>query len=519
MVIDASRERCVPRTTLSVFRIPSVALLFYLLVPHGLIPFGLAPIAVAQTPAAEPSALQAIQSALRARDYNEALQLIQTQLRQAPQDVRLLTMQGIALAAQGKGREALDAYNKALAVSPNFLAALEGAAQLEYKAGSERAIPLLNRILKLRPDEPTTHAMLGSMAYKTHDCPGAIEHFRASGQILYWQPGAMELYGACLMQEQQPAEAARVFEQLVAARPNDSHTRYNLAVAQFTAKQNAEAIATLQPLLDQNPPDTDVLDLASAAYEEAGDTPRAVDLLRKAIVADPKKARYYVDFAAISFKHESFQVGIDMINAGVKQLPDSAPLYIARGILYIQLGQVENGSADFQTANRLDPNQASASVAEGLAQLQQSNLDQALNTVNEQLKIHPQDSFLHYLKAEILSQKGGDAGTSEFRQAVESAAEAVRLKPDFVLARDVLGGLYLKSGQTAQAIQQSRMALQDNPSDQVALYHLIQGLRNAKDPKGEIPALVKRLAALREKSQQVPAGTKYKLFEPGPPQS
>src|SRR5262249_39200118 len=149
----------------------------------------------------------------------------------------------------------------------------------------------------------------------------------------------------------------------------------------------------------------------------------------------------------------------------------------ARGILYIQLGQFENGSADFATANRLDPRQASASVAEGLAQLQQSNLDQALATVNDQLKARPQDSFLHYLKAEILSQKGGDAGTPEFREAVESASEAVRLKPDFGLARDVLGGLYLKSGQTAKAVEQSRIALRDNPSDQVALYHLIQGLR------------------------------------------
>jgi hypothetical protein len=58
------------------------------------------------------------------------------------------------------------------------------------------------------------------------------------------------------------------------------------------------------------------------------------------------------------------------------------------------------------------------------------------------------------------------------------------------------------------------LALRENPADQVALYHLIQGLRNAKDPKGEVPGLVKRLAALREESQQVPAGTKYKLYEP-----
>jgi tetratricopeptide (TPR) repeat protein len=472
------------------------------------------PIAAAQTGSPDPNSLRTIESALRSRDYDQALQMIRAQLRQAPQDARLHTLAGIALTSEGKDQEALAAYNRALAIAPNYLAALEGAAELEYKAGSDRALPLLNRILKLRPDEPTTHAMLGSMAYKTHDCATAIKHFRASGPVLNSQPSAMELFGACLMQQGRAEEAVPVFEHLLALRSGDAHSRYNLAVVQFTAKHNAEAIATLQPLLEQAAPDTDTLDLASAAYEETGDTPKAVDLLRQAIVANPKKSKYYVDFATLSFKHESFQVGVDMINVGVKQLPNEASLYVARGILFIQLGQFENGQADFETANRLDPRQASASVAEGLAQLQQANLDQALTTVDAQLKAHPRDSFLHYLKAEVLSQKGGDADTPEFRQAVTAAAEAVRLKPDFVLARDVLGGLYLKSGQTARAIEQSRLALRDNPSDQVALYHLIQALRNAKDPKGELPTLVKRLAALREESQQVPTGTKYKLYEP-----
>ncbi len=491
------------------------ALLSIVLFPVSFLSAGFSSNAAVQSTTSDPSALRAIESALRTRDYKQALQLIRLQLQQTPQDPRLLTLEGIALTSTGKDNEALAAYNKALAISPNYLAALEGAAQLEYKAGSDRAVPLLNRILKLRPDEPTTHAMLGSMAYKTHDCAGAITHFRASGPILNSQPSAMELFGACLMEQEQAEEAVPIFERLLASRPADAHARYNLAVVQFTAKHNAEAIATLQPLLEQAAPDTDALDLASAAYEETGDTPKAVDLLHQAIVANPTRPKYYVDFAALSFKHESFQVGVDMINAGVKQLPNETSLYVARGILFIQLGQFENGQADFETANRLDPRQVSASVAEGLAQFQQANLDQALTTVDAQLRAHPQDSFLHYLKAEVLSQKGGDADTPEFRQAMTSAAEAVRLKPDFVLARDVLGGLYLKSGQTARAIEQSRLALRDNPSDQVALYHLIQALRNAKDPKGEVPTLVKRLAALREESQQIPTGTKYKLDEPG----
>ena len=460
--------------------------------------------------------LRAIDSALRAQNYEEALQQIRTQLQTAPKDARLWTLEGIAFAGQGSNKEALAAYNTALAYAPDYLAALEGAAELEFKSESDRAIPLLNRILNLRPNEPTTHAMLGTLAYKKRDCPTAVKHFRQSGPVLSSQPTALESFGACLMEEQQAEEALPIFQQLLRMRPDDPHARYNLAVVQLTAKHNAEAVETLQPLLKENTQDSDVLDLASAAYEEIGDTPHAVDLLRQAILANPRRAKYYVDFASLSYKHESYQVGVDMINAGVRVLPNAAPLYIARGVLYIQMGQFENGQADFERANRLDPSQASGAVAEGLAQLQQANLDQALATVTSQLKTHPDDPFLQYLKAQVLTQKGAVAGSEEFGQAVTAATAAVRLKPDFVLARDLLGNLYLQSGQTERAMEQCRLALRDNPSDQVALYHLLQALRKTKDAKNEIPELVKRLAALREESQkQEGETTRYKLYEPG----
>jgi predicted Zn-dependent protease len=120
------------------------------------------------------------------------------------------------------------------------------------------------------------------------------------------------------------------------------------------------------------------------------------------------------------------------------------------------------------------------------------------------------------LKAEILTQKGADVASPEFDAAVAAAAEAVRLKPDFVLARDVLGSLYLKSGQTERAIEQSHLALRDNPSDQVATYHLLQSLRKTKDPRREIPGLLKKLAALREESQKPDGvGVRYRLYEAG----
>jgi len=467
---------------------------------------------IAQT-GTDPSNISAIQSALHSGDNEQALTLIHTQLQAWPKDVRLWTLEGIALSHLGRDREALVAYNKALAISPGYLAALEGAAELEYKAGSARAVPLLNRILKLRPDEPTVHAMLAALSYKKHDCAAAVEHFQKSGPVLSSQPAALQEYGACLMDLQKPDEALPVFEQILTLMPSDPHARYNLAVAQFTAQHSADALNTLQPLLEASAPDPDVLDLASAAYEETGDTPRAVNLLRQAIVASPRKVKYYVDFAALSYKHESFQVGVEMIDAGLTQLPKAAPLYIARGILYIQMGQLEKGQSDFESANRLDPGQASAAVAEGLAQMQSSNLDQALKTVATELKAHPSDAFLHYLKAEIISQGGPAVGTADFNEAVKAASRAVQLQPDFPLARNVLGNLYLQSGQNEKAIEQCRAVLRENPTDQIAVYHLLLALRKINDPRGEVPGLVKRLAELRLQSQQQEASAnRYKLY-------
>lgn len=470
---------------------------------------------LAQSPANE-NAPVSVESALRARNFQQALDLVRPQLQHSPKNAKLWTLEGIALAALGRDREALSAYNNALTVSRDYLAALEGAAELEYKAGSSRAVPLLNHIVKLRPADPTSHAMLGVLAYKQHDCTSAVKHFHASRELIASQPAALAQYGSCLMDLQQPDDALPLFQQLLTLQPDDPHARYNLAVVQLTAHHPKDAIATLQPLLQAQPQDPDVLDLASSAYEDSGDTPQAVGLLRQAIVVDSKKVKYYLDFANISFNHESFQVGVDMINVGLKQLPNAAPLYTVRGILYIQLAQFEKGQADFETANRIDTSQTSGAVAEGLAQLQQSNLDQALATVQSRLKSNPKDAFLHYMKAQILFQQGADPGTPQFKQAIAAASQATELQPNFVLPRDLLGNLYLKSGQLEKSIEQSRRALQQNPSDQEALYHLIQALRQSGEhAKAELPSLVKRLAVLRQESRNAEAsGNKYKLYEP-----
>jgi tetratricopeptide (TPR) repeat protein len=102
-------------------------------------------------------------------------------------------------------------------------------------------------------------------------------------------------------------------------------------------------------------------------------------------------------------------------------------------------------------------------------------------TSQHELEKHPEDAFLHYLVAEILQQKGAIPNTSEFRQAIGEGEQAVKLRSNFVLAHDLLAGLYLKSNQIELAKLHARETLRLQPTAQVALYHLIQALRNSVD--------------------------------------
>ncbi len=467
------------------------------------------PCAFSQTPQTR---IDPITSALRAQDFDGAVQLSRAALREFPNDAQLWALQGVALASEGDAGKALAAFRQALKISPDYVMALQGAAQVEFQTGGQDAAPLLNHLLRLRPDDPTAHAMLAVLKYRQGNCVAAAAHFAKAGALLDSQLDALHAYATCLVKLGQVDAAAEVLQRAVALHPDDQRELRLLAAVQLMARKPQDVIATLGPLLEANP-DADTLELASAAYEDAKDTPQAVSTLRRAILLDPRNVDPYLDFANISFEHDSFQVGIDVINEGIGLQPNAAPLYLARGVLYVQLGDYDKAQADFERAYELDPSQSLSIAAQGLAAVQANDLDRALSTVQTKLAGSPNDAALLYLQADILAQMGAAPGSPEFQLAMRSAKRAVALQPTLGAARGVLAKLYMQTRQYPEAVEQCRKALQSDPKDQTSLYRLIQALRKT-GKQAEIPDLLKRLALLREQAAKEDRERyRYKLIE------
>lgn len=468
--------------------------------------------AIAQQPT---PTVAAIESLIRSRQYDQALAMTRSALEQRPTDFRLWTLEGIIFSMEDKAQRAQSAFEKALRISPQYAPALKGEVQILYDQGDNRTIPLLERILKEDPKDQTAHQMLALLERKKNRCEPAVVHFAASQDATEKHTESLEAYGYCLVQLKKFQDAIPVFEKLIALLPNRAYPRYDLAVVQVANKQNEDALKTLEPLLVPDQSDPDILSLASQAAEASKDTAKAVALLRQAIVLSPTTQDYYVAFAALCLDHESFQVGIDMINAGLSRIPNAARLYLSRGLLYAEEGEYDKAEVDFARAEQLDANQGVSSYAVDVAQVQKNNPDEALRRVRLQLKAHPDSPLLHYLLAQLL-MKNPAADSDAYKEAMREDLRALELKPELVSARDLMASIYMQAGQYGKAIEQCRAALQYAPNDEAATYHLLISMRHA-GKKDELQPLVKRLAELHQQSLQNEIDRKrYTLVEQVP---
>src|SRR6185437_2711511 len=454
-----------------------------------------------------------IASELREGNNEKALELLSTAVQKYPTDAQLWTMQGVAYSRQGQKKEALTAFQHALKLAPDAIPALEGAAQIEFEGGDARGIPHLERLLKLRPEDTTSHGMLAVLQYQQANCGKALPHFEKAEALFQGHPDALHAYAVCLVRAKQMDKAASVLENAARFESGNAQETRLLASVELMAHHPESALSALAPLLKSGTPDAETLELASLAYEATHDTERAVDALRQAILADPKNTSLYLDFANLAADHQSFQVGINVVNDGLALQPQSAPLYFARGMLYSQVSDYDEAQADFETAYRLDPKQSLSAAAQGLMAAQQNDFDGALKSIDEKLAKKPNDPVLLYLKADILTQQGAETGTERFATAMREAKQAVALNPALAPAHAVLSKLYLQGGDNQQAIKESRKALELNPKDQASIYRLIQALRKTGDT-AEVPGLLKRLALLREETtKQEREQNRFKLVE------
>jgi len=333
--------------------------------------------------------------------------------------------------------------------------------------------------------------MRGAIYARSGKCDAAVRDFAAAPDALAQQPNAVRQEGASLFQLRRWSEAASAFQRLLKADPTDQRAAYGVAAVQIEMGQFEQSLETLKAF----PNDAQSLALSANALEALGRTPDAIANLRSAIVADPKRESLYTQFAELCFTYKSYQAGVDVLNTGLTQLPDSAKPYLSRGILLVQQGNYDAADADFTKADKLDPREESSADATVLALVQANRLIEAAHVLDEKLKQHPHDAELFLLKADVLNRQGNSGGS------FAAARKAVELKLDFPRAHDLLASLYLPNGDERNSIRECQAALKTDPEDETALYRWLRIL-SSHHKKSDASAIAKMTARWNKTRQR-----------------
>ena len=457
----------------------------------------------------------AIEALSRGRN-EEALKILAELLDRAPRDYSLLTLQGIALARAGRPIDALASYRSALKQAPSYLAALQGAAEIEFQQRDPVAQTRLEKTISIQSANPTAHAMLGVLAFEREDCGAAIRHFAEARPAMVRNTPVLRQYGQCLFREGEAPAAAQVFRQLLDLEPTDSATRFNLALSLFEAGRYSGAINMIDPLATLEAPASEVLSLLADAQLSLQRVPEALETLKRAVALHPRQERHYVDLANLCMEQEAHNLGLEILAAGIMNIPRSARLHGMRGILLAQLNRFEEAEAEFERATELGPDQSPGRIGLSITLQQVGRHAESIPILREQAAAEPHNPVVNTMLGRALIQEGGqgEGGLEEAREALERAVAA---DPSFVWAWVELGKLFMKTNRIEEAVPVLERAVRNGPDNRQAVYQLMLALRRA-GRLDETRSLAQKLRTMvvrdqREETQQA----RFQLVREVPP--
>jgi tetratricopeptide (TPR) repeat protein len=442
--------------------------------------------------------------ALTAGRFTDVVRLADAKLKNAPRDARTWTIRGIALERLQRLPESLQSFERALAIDPQSLAALQGATEVAYRTKNPKTATLVARVLARDPANQTAHAISGVIAVETGHCDKAVEHFRRSGDALDGNTVALTQFGGCLLRLNQPADAVAVFERVLREGGDTPSGRYNLGVAQLQAGRGDQAVANARAASDADPRDPNALSLFAAANAAAGQIEPAIAALRKAIELAPDDERHYLDLAVICLDHDAAGLALEVVNAGLSRNPNAPRLYTMRGAIHADRAELDDAVKDFERAQALSPDELYGSVGLSLVLRQTDRIPEAIALLRKKLRQRPADATLNYLLADALMRGDPAPGSLEFREARKALGRALQANPGFASAQAALGKLLLGAGELPAAIGALQDAVKLGPSNRLALNQLVLAYRRS-GREADAQAAADQLKALlsRERVEEV----------------
>jgi tetratricopeptide (TPR) repeat protein len=337
-------------------------------------------------------------------------------------------------ASHDRPEDAIAAYQEAIKRQSQPVAAEAALAAISLRKGAyDQAATYAQQALAIQPQNPALRALhvrvllaQGKTAQAKDEIAVLEKQYPNSSTVL-------DLLAGQQLSDRQVEAARASYARAAALAPNDLEAMAGLVHIDLASGRSKEALARVEAALKNGKPLGELLMIAGRAYATAGDLPKAEELLRQAIEAEPARLEAYGLLGSLYVAEHRLGDAEDQFRRVATENPKSEAGGTMLGLILEAERKIPDAEKQYKAVL----------AADGQAAVAANNL-----------------AWIY-----VASNRNLD-------EALQLAQTAARRLPDEPHVNDTLGWVYYRKDSAAQAVRYLEASVKKDPSDPTTQYHL-----------------------------------------------
>ncbi len=255
---------------------------------------------------------------------------------------------------------------------------------------------VFERIREQIPQDWRPYWFLGAIGSITHNDSLSARSFRRVTELASWNADAWVYLSSVFLSKNNFSEVAHVLESALKVLPDDFRVNFLLGVAYNRLGKNVEAVSVLEHAHSINPKDVDAISQLALVYDGLKHFNESDSLYEEALRLDPSNHLVLNNYSySLAERNEQLDRALDMVKKALEAQPKNASYLDTMGWVYFRMERYDEAASYVKRA--LAEGEANATVYEHLgdiyfkmndkkAALEQWNIALHLDSENRQLR-------------------------------------------------------------------------------------------------------------------------------------
>jgi tetratricopeptide (TPR) repeat protein len=341
-------------------------------------------------------------------------------------DANEFYQQGQTLGELKRYEEALNAYQKAIEIRPDYVEAWNEKGKTLFQLKRDReALATYEKAIQVNPESLVAWIGRGNVLDNLQQKKEALDSFDKAIQIQSNYVDAWQGRGKVLLKLQRYEEAIAAYDKLIKFNANDYEAWANRGWILHKLSRYEEAIAFYDRAIKIKP------DLALAWYNRGNSLTslqrdrEAIESYQKAVQVQPNYWQAWDSLGNIFLKLQQYEEAINAFDRVVKFQTENSQTWANRGWTLHQLKRYQPAVASYDKALQLKHNDYRVWYNRGNSLYNLQQYEEAIASYRRAVRYKPNYSPAWYSRGNALTK------LNRYPEAVEAYDRAIRYRPDY----------------------------------------------------------------------------------------